>query len=409
MSTEEFTAISALCPKVMRSIDEYQNTAKESDRLSALEQVNKLARALEKPGFAVYKIFFSVRLFQCPAIPMAVKTAADLGIFTALSATTSFVTCDQLAASQNADEALVDRIMRVLVCNGFASERGPREYTPTKLSKQMTDKMSLSIMDAMFVDFFPIIQKTPDFFKQTGYKNPEDPKRGPLQYAYNTPLSCWDWLAQNPEAMDRFNTFMEGHRADAPHWADWFPVKERLIDGAVSDRPLVVDVAGGRGHDLAGLKERIPVLPGDLVLEELPAVIDDIHTLDESIRRVKYDFFKPQPIKGARAYYFKHIMHDWSDENCRRILKHTINAMERGYSKVLIEDHVVPDQNAGPMETLLDMIVMTWCPGNERTRTQWTELLGSVGLSITKIWLPDGLTSGIIEAELRDLTGHGTR
>jgi hypothetical protein len=36
----------------------------------------------------------------------------------------------------------------------------------------------------------------------------------PFQHAYNTTGSCWDWLAKNPEALDRFNTFMEGSRDD---------------------------------------------------------------------------------------------------------------------------------------------------------------------------------------------------
>jgi hypothetical protein len=94
-------------------------------------------------------------------------------------------------------------------------------------------------------------------------------------------------------------------------------------------------------------------------------------------------------------------MHDWSDQNCRIILSHIAAAMERGYSKVLIEEHIVPDQNAGPQETLLDMIVMVWCPGNERTRQRWTELLHSVGLLIKNFWLPDGHSKGIIEAELQ--------
>jgi hypothetical protein len=110
-------------------------------------------------------------------------------------------------------------------------------------------------------------------------------------------------------------------------------------------------------------------------------------------------------IIGARAYYFKHILHDWSDENCRVILKHTAAAMERGYSKILIEDYVVPDQNAGVKETLIDMVVMVWCPGIERTRQRWTELLESAGLKIRNFWLPVGYNKGVIEAELEEIVG----
>lgn len=93
-------------------------------------------------------------------------------------------------------------------------------------------------------------------------------------------------------------------------------------------------------------------------------------------------------------------MHDWSDENCRKILGHTVAAMQRGYSKILIEDHIVPDQNASAQESMLDFAVMVFCPGAERTRGQWIELLDSVGLVVNNFWLPDGHSQGIIEAGL---------
>lgn len=94
-------------------------------------------------------------------------------------------------------------------------------------------------------------------------------------------------------------------------------------------------------------------------------------------------------------------MHDWSDENCRAILGHVVAAMDAGYSKLLIEDPILPNEHADRRQTLYDLIVMVWCPGNERTRKRWTELLTSVGLEIQRFWLPDGLGAGIIEAELR--------
>jgi hypothetical protein len=46
---------------------------------------------------------------------------------------------------------LVERIMRVLVCNGFASELGPGQYEPTHLSKQMTERKTIGTMDSLYV------------------------------------------------------------------------------------------------------------------------------------------------------------------------------------------------------------------------------------------------------------------
>ena len=138
------------------------------------------------------------------------------------------------------------------------------------------------------------------FLNQSQYQSPGDYRDGPFQYAYETKLSVYEWLGQNPLALARFNTFMEGTRAYLGHWAEWFPVQVRLIDGALCDgrKPFLVDIAGGRGQDLIGLKLRYPQLPGPLVLEEMPWVIDENQSLDSDIQRVKHDFFTPQPVKG---------------------------------------------------------------------------------------------------------------
>ncbi|KAH8426293.1 uncharacterized protein LDX57_004040 [Aspergillus melleus] len=76
--------------------------------------------------------------------------------------------------------------------------------------------------------------------------------------------------------------------------------------------------------------------------------------------------------------------------------------MRKGYSKVLIEDNVLSDQNACSRHTLTDMGLMIFCSGMERTRSIWTELLESNGLTINMIWTPmeDGLS--VIEAEIGD-------
>lgn len=143
-----------------------------------------------------------------------------------------------------------------------------------------------------FCDCVPSIIRPPDFLRSTGYQNPCDPRAGAMQYTLNMDIDIWEWLAKNPEANARFNTFMEGMRGSRPHWTDWFPVQERVLDG-VDDRtrPLLVDIGGGRGHDIACFAERFPNTPGQLILEELPAVIDDIATLDPRIQRMKHNFF----------------------------------------------------------------------------------------------------------------------
>jgi hypothetical protein len=82
--------------------------------------------------------------------------------------------------------------------------------------------------------------------------------------------------------------------------ADFFPVQERLIKDAKSeeDAVFVVDVGGSIGHDLAEFAKKHSNAPGRLVLQDLPAVLGQIDSLDERIERMAYDFYTEQPLKG---------------------------------------------------------------------------------------------------------------
>lgn len=59
-STDNFNVLSKLCTWAMESISTYKATERGNDRLYALEQVRKLARALEEPADTVYNLALSV-------------------------------------------------------------------------------------------------------------------------------------------------------------------------------------------------------------------------------------------------------------------------------------------------------------------------------------------------------------
>lgn len=104
-------------------------------------------------------------------------------------------------------------------------------------------------------------------------------------------------------------------------------------------------------------------------------------------------------IAGARVYYFKFVFHDWSDEKARILLGHVVDAMEAGYSKLVIEEYILPDRNAEFLHGTTDMAVMIFCSGLERTRQQWKSLLESVGLQPT-FWTRENDGLGVIESVL---------
>ena len=106
---------------------------------------------------------------------------------------------------------------------------------------------------------------------------------------------------------------------------------------------------------------------------------------------------------GARIYYYAHILHDWSDEECARILRQAKPAMEPGYSKILLSEVILPDTGCSLLQAGLDIQMMGMHAGMERTRAQWTRLLEGEGFRIVKFWMaPGGDGQGIVEAELED-------
>ena len=74
--------------------------------------------------------------------------------------------------------------------------------------------------------------------------------------------------------------------------------------------------------------------------------------------------------------------------------------MRKGYSKLLLDEMVLPDTNVPPKGALLDLSMMALETGAERTSEQWHQLLGSVGLRIERIWSTDYGLEAVIEAVL---------
>ncbi|RAH63526.1 S-adenosyl-L-methionine-dependent methyltransferase [Aspergillus piperis CBS 112811] len=389
-------AVCFLLEEVKTSIEELQDKNTDKARVAAHGNVIKLARAIENPNDLILNLFFS------PTQLMAVKVGHDVGLFAALVGSNTAVTSKQLAAASDAHPLLIERIMRVLVAMGFAEEQEGGTYLANALSREMTEKASTSVIETLFTDVAPVIQKTPEFLRKSGYQNPENGREGPFQYTYNTSLCTFDWLAENPIIQARFHAYVDGVRSNRPYWFDWFPVQERMLNDCAKnpDEPLLVDIGGGTGRDISAFRDRFPDAIGRLFLEDLPSVIDRIQSVDQVIEPIKYNIYDPQPVHGARVYYLKFLLHEFDDENCKVALRNITAAMKRGYSKLVIDEFVLPDQNAGIFYSMLDMGLMAFRSGMVRTQTQWTTILQSVGLHVNVICFPDGNGPAIIEAEL---------
>lgn len=204
--------------------------------------------------------------------------------------------------------------------------------------------------------------------------------------------------------MENFNRFMPGFFGRTLVWLDWFPIPEIIFKGYDSSKSpyLFVDVAGGVGHNLGEFRRRFgDEVRGKLALEDQQHAIDDTKDLDPSIERLKYDFFTPNPIKGAKTYFFQSIMHDWPDFDATQILSNTASGMKPGYSKILIADMILPNKGATLRQANLDIGMLILHSGMQRSEKQWETMISQVfpPLRIVKFWHPPGDGAGIVEVE----------
>jgi hypothetical protein len=100
--------------------------------------------------------------------------------------------------------------------------------------------------------------------------------------------------------------------------------------------------------------------------------------------------------KGHDAYLLSHIIHDWDDVENGIILGHLREAMNPG-GKVLIVEMVLPEGDEPHMGKMLDMMMMLVPGGEERTRSQYAELLEPNGFRIERV-VPTNSAVSVVEA-----------
>ena len=136
---------------------------------------------------------------------------------------------------------------------------------------------------------------------------------------------AWATMAQFPE---RIRNFQLGYAySDAG-----FPVAgmydfSQLAGPSDEARATFVDIGGGQGHAISEILKTLPKLePKRMVLQDLPPLLEQVKaekSLPEDVQIMVYDFWTPQPVKSAKAYYLRRTLHDYSDKKRLAVLKNT--------------------------------------------------------------------------------------
>ncbi|MFG2219702.1 methyltransferase [Streptomyces sp. NPDC048685] len=201
----------------------------------------------------------------------------------------------------------------------------------------------------------------------------------------------WDYFHDHPDVLGVFDRAMtEASRQIIA------PVVAAYDFGRFG---TVVDAGGGRGALLAAVLASAPGTHG--VLYDRPEVIAGAGAplrdagVDDRAELVSGDFFDSVPA-GADAVILSNIIHDWDDEQSRRILVNARDALTDG-GHVLLVEAVLPDRpRPSPTVSLMDLDMLVVAGGRQRTAAEFETLLADSGLKLSRI-VPGGHCS-VVEA-----------
>ena len=322
----------------------------------------------------------------------SIQIAVRMGIFKAYGEIdTPIMTAQQLEEITGSSAHLINRVMRVLVANNVFSEPTAGCYARTLLTQCFVKPPFSTFMLGTASRVWEDMKILPDYLASLNFRDPADDNMNVSlsQYQNNTTLDYWEWLESNPAQMDAYNNTMERSIEVARSFgnggfASMYPFAEEIGQDVAPEDVVIVDVGGGRGQALEDIRTHAPILKGRMVLEDRAETLKD-HICGVDVECLSHNFFEPQPIKGALAYMFRHVLHDWSDDQAREILRQTVPALVKGRSRILIAERVLPNLGCSRLDATWDLIMMRHS-GKERTESQWHGLLGSVGLRVRKIW-----------------------
>ncbi|MBZ0188857.1 MAG: hypothetical protein K8F91_21620 [Candidatus Obscuribacterales bacterium] len=190
--------------------------------------------------------------------------------------------------------------------------------------------------------------------------------------------SIWDYLSQsqNKDQLERFNQAMTQSSLHIT----------RIIADAYdfSRHTTLVDIGGGQGGLLSGILGAFPALNG--ILFDLPQVLESIQDSDwrkdTRMSLVAGSFLESVPA-GADAYIMKHIIHDWGDADCIKILENIREEIADNGSLLIAE--TVLDGNSGHFANWLDLNMMVILGGKERTVEEYDQLLAGADFKLVQV------------------------
>jgi hypothetical protein len=310
----------------------------------------------------------------------AISCLAQLGIPDLVEAGPK--SAEELASQVGAQPQALYRLMRATASVGVLSEGPDGRFSETPLSAVLRSNGNPSLRGFAIMsgrDWYGRGWSQLEYCVRTG--------KQALEQIYGTPI--FDFFGQHPEESQIFNDAMTGlSMIDSPAVAAAYSF-DRINS--------IVDVGGGHGLLLATILKRNPNMKG--ILYDVPQVVEGakdgpLQPLMERCTIASGDMFSSVPA-GADAYIMKHIIHDWPDDLCIKILKACRKSVNAG-GKLLVVDSVIHPGNDFSPAKFFDLLMLIFPGGCERTEKQFHDLFAAAGWQLNRI-LPTAASESIVE------------
>ncbi|KAK8024959.1 S-adenosyl-L-methionine-dependent methyltransferase [Apiospora arundinis] len=340
------------------------NTYGTEEQRHEIKKLGRLAsNSLEAPFETMQRLVYS------PLPLVAARIGQDCHLFSTLAKGQGQCPTDltTLSCASGLEPRILESIMDYLCTQGMALEEEPHRYLPTPMSRLLLVPLFGDAVTHFHDNCLPGFAAL-----HRALKEPRKASLTAFKLGQHTDEDFYTWMETHPTNQATFHRFMEAHDAGPTE-------------------VMIVDVGGGNGSQCAGLKKAWPDMPGKMILQDKPQVLE--RALDiEGMEKMGHDFMMEQPVKNkdARAYYFRQIMHNYDDEICITILKAHLDAMGKN-SVILIDDKVLPDEKP-PADSpgveytaALSLAMKVMFDAMERRETHWRDLLRRAGLVIQDI------------------------
>jgi hypothetical protein len=315
-------------------------------------------------------------------VSAVVYAAAKLGLADHLAAGPRNAV--ELAGPTGTHAPSLHRLMRTLASLGILAEREGQRFALTSLGEALKTGAPGSARGTLMAfggSWFWHGWEEILYSVQTG-------KTG-FEKALGMPV--FDFLSQHPDEASYFSEAMVGfHGAEPPAVADAYDF---------SNSKVVVDVGGASGNMLAAILSKYPGPRG--VLFDRPHVVHDAPALlkargvQDRVTINAGNFFESVP-DGGDIYLMSHIIHDWNEEQCLSILGHCRKVIKPD-GRLLLVEMVLPAGDTPHPGKVLDIVMLVFPGGQERTEAEYGSLLGKAGFRLSRV-VPTASAVSIVEA-----------